>query len=80
MTKLAERIASRCTTEKQYLELIKEPKHLLLFVKNLEQVRLDGEGIEDSDIPGLDILGPVMSHLFLNRSYPYVRRVSSVAL
>lgn len=69
MTNLAERIAMRCTTEKEYLELLKEPQSLSIFVKKLEQVRLDGEGIEDTDIPALEILGPTLSHLFLNRYY-----------
>ena len=43
MARLAEKIASRCTTEKQYLELVKDHKKLLSFVSKLDQVRLDGK-------------------------------------
>jgi hypothetical protein len=64
---IAERIASRSSTEKMLLELLKDQRALLSFVKTLDQVHLDGEGLVDSDIAGLDILSQSASHLFLNR-------------
>ena len=50
-----ERTASRSSTEKMLLELLKDDRALLSFVKTLDQVHLDGEGLVDSDIAGLEL-------------------------
>jgi hypothetical protein len=64
---IAERIASRSASEKRLLEISRDQETLLAFVKTLDQVHLDGEGLVDSDIAGLYILSQSLSHLFLNR-------------
>ena len=73
---IAERIASRSATEKQLLELSKDQEALFMFVKSLDQVHLDGEGLVDSDIAGLDILSQSLSHLFLNR---FIHKLKMIA-
>jgi hypothetical protein len=72
---IVERIASRSAPEKKLLELRKDEVSLISFVRSLEQVHLDGEGLVDSDISGLEVLGPSLSHLFLNRSIMHEKSV-----